>query len=499
MTAARRPVMMKETSSSTGYSSDPLWARAARVHCVSGVSNAQVEKIRKRFDGDVDDEQRSQDLHEWIAWLSRYIDGLSEIEPQGRALDFAENAADVWGDAIAQGERPRAPSPASLLLLEVARALIQLAVNAALVHGQNNEITRLAAQESLTNALDGVRRDAESWLETGLPTEDEFARRVEAVRLSVRHGQAALQQRQNEDDADDAEAQGNPYGAMLGYHDPNVDSAMIFTQICSLSKDELDRYADAYDRLKRMIDSELLTYVSDMSDTLISLLEKTLRDINERRLSLGDVDAADKRLQHIRNATVAFTSALHSHQTQTYWQAEQQFGDDSDEYRELTRLFHAMYDASDGYMLLYELRHVLLHLSIDAVYSNLTARLDGESIVELNISRYWMSRSSGLMEKKHKRDRFEALTSDPSVLDLIRDGQARFGDLQKSIDQVLYPNVAEDAATVRELIRRFNGRRGMYALQMGPGFTRRLWIPPYNPLAPRVLAFADGYKDTKGR
>jgi hypothetical protein len=282
---------------------------------------------------------------------------------------------------------------------------------------------------------------------------------------------------------------------MLGYHDPNVDSAMIFTQICSLSKDELDRYADAYDRLKRMIDSELLTYVSDMSDTLISLLEKTLRDINERRLSLGDVDAADKRLQHIRNATVAFTSALHSHQTQTYWQAEQQFGDDSDEYRELTRLFHAMYDASDGYMLLYELRHVLLHLSIDAVYSNLTARLDGESIVELNISRYWMSRSSGLMEKKHKRDRFEALTSDPSVLDLIRDVQARFGDLQKSIDQVL----AEDAATVRELIRRFNGRRGMYALQMGPGFTRRLWIPPYNPLAPRVLAFADGYKDTKGR
>ena len=116
--------------------------------------------------------------------------------------------------------------------------------------------------------------------------------------------------------------------------------------------------------------------------------------------------------------------------------------------------------------------------------------------VELNISRYWMARSSGLVDKKYKRDRFEALTSDPSVLDLIRDVQPRFGDLQKAIDKVMYPNVAEDAATVRELIQRFNGRRGLYALQLGPGFTRRLWIPPFNPLAPRVLEFADRYEES---
>jgi hypothetical protein len=50
-------------------------------------------------------------------------------------------------------------------------------------------------------------------------------------------------------------------------------------------------------------------------------------------------------------------------------------------------------------MLPYELRNVLLHISIDAVYSNLSVRLDGESTVELNISRYWMARSSGLIDK----------------------------------------------------------------------------------------------------
>jgi hypothetical protein len=33
--------------------------------------------------------------------------------------------------------------------------------------------------------------------------------------------------------------------------------------------------------------------------------------------------------------------------------------------------------------------------------------------------------------------------------------------------------VADDAATVKELIGRFEGRQGLYVLQNGPGFTRR--------------------------
>jgi hypothetical protein len=58
---------------------------------------------------------------------------------------------------------------------------------------------------------------------------------------------------------------------------------------------------------------------------------------------------------------------------------------------------------------------------------------------------------------------------------------------------VLFPSVAEDAEIVRELIGRFEGRKGLYAIQTGLGFTEWARIPPYSPLAPRVLAFADGY------
>ena len=388
-------------------------ARDAVAHAVSGhrriltskpsTSDAVATQLSEPYDafvdaadrGSVDDENR-QVLSGWINWLIHFIAGLPQITPGGNPIDFAEAACDAWGNAIAESDPPQAPSPASLLLLEVARALIQTAVNAALRHRQ---ITREAVEASLTDALNGVCQDAKSWLEDGFPPKHEFARRVQSLRESVQDGQAALQNRQDEDSADDAVAQRNPYGLILGYSDPKVDVKIIFTQVCSLSKAELDRYADAYEQLKRMIDSELLTYVSDMSDALVSVLEETLRDINDRRLSLGDTAAIDRRLKLIRNATITFTSALHSHQTQTYWQAQQQFGEDSDEYRELTKLFHGIYNDSDGYMLLYELRHVLLHISIDAVYSNLNARLDGESTVELNISRYWMARSSGLVDK----------------------------------------------------------------------------------------------------
>jgi hypothetical protein len=94
-----------------------------------------------------------------------------------------------------------------------------------------------------------------------------------------------------------------------------------------------------------------------------------------------------------------------------------------------------------------------------------------------------------------KRSELEQMTSDPSVLDMIKALQPEMGQLQEKLDAIPYPNVADDAATIRELIGRFEGRQGLHALQDGPGFTRRTGIPPLHRLAPRVVTFADKYKD----
>ena len=80
---------------------------------------------------------------------------------------------------------------------------------------------------------------------------------------------------------------------------------------------------------------------------------------------------------------------------------------------------------------------------------------------------------------------------------MIKALQAEMGPLQEKLYKILYPNVADDAATVKELIGRFEGRQGLYALQNGPGFTRRTLMPPLHRLAPRVLAFADKYESRR--
>jgi hypothetical protein len=76
-----------------------------------------------------------------------------------------------------------------------------------------------------------------------------------------------------------------------------------------------------------------------------------------------------------------------------------------------------------------------------------------------------------------KRSELRAMDSDPSVLNMIQNIQPLMRELEPKINKILYPNVAHDAAMVKHLIGRFNGRQGLYALQTGPGFTQRL-APP---------------------
>jgi hypothetical protein len=77
---------------------------------------------------------------------------------------------------------------------------------------------------------------------------------------------------------------------------------------------------------------------------------------------------------------------------------------------------------------------------------------------------------------------------------MIKSIQPKLVELQDKLDKIMYPNVADDVAVVRELIGRFDGRHGQYALQTGPGFTRRQMAPSRHPLAPRVILFALNYE-----
>jgi hypothetical protein len=203
----------------------------------------------------------------------------------------------------------------------------------------------------------------------------------------------------------------------------------------------------------------------------------------------------DERRRRIRSALISFTAALQIHEYQTIRSARRTLGLDRSQVEEVKALIDDLKTTSFEYWWLEALRDALQHGDINAFKWSFNVSVRADPEVKIDMDRAFMLEFINDNRNKPwlKRRELEELDSDPSVLDMIKAIQPLMGPLQERLDRVLYPNVAEDAATVRELIGRFQGRRGMYFLQTGPGFTRRRLAPSQSPLAPRVLHFADTY------
>ena len=307
---------------------------------------------------------------------------------------------------------------------------------------------------------------------------------------TIKHRDAELEQ-------SEAEAAEDPYGAILGYRrSDRPDVGLIFEKLCSFTEDEHMRYRDAHERIRKMLDSELLRHISDQSDAVIDVLTRILLDLQGDRVSLMDEDAWDERRRKLRSALISFTSALHSHKDQTIRAVRDAFGRRTPQEQAVLDLFNDAQNTSFDYRWLLAMRDALLHGDINAFKYDFTARLHGEPAVNVHMD-------CGYMLQFFREDRnkpwlkpkeLQSITSDPSVLDMIQATQPVLGRLQEKLDAILYPNVAEDTAIVKDLIGKFDGREGLYALQNGAGFTRRTMLPPLHRLTPRVLAFADKYE-----
>jgi hypothetical protein len=153
------------------------------------------------------------------------------------------------------------------------------------------------------------------------------------------------------------------------------------------------------------------------------------------------------------------------------------------------------------YRWLEALRDALQHGDINAFKWTFNVSLRSDPEVVITMDRAFMLEdflTDNRTKPWLKCRELEELDSDPDVLDMIKAVQPLMVPLQEKLDKVLYPNVAEDAATLRELVGRYEGKRGAYYLQTGPGFTRRLMAPPLTELEPRVLHFAQFVHTSEG-
>ncbi|MFC9355177.1 hypothetical protein ACFTZB_01140 [Rhodococcus sp. NPDC057014] len=362
-------------------------------------------------------------------------------------------------------------------------ALLLLGIEGA----KDGRVTVGVARDAVAATVSGAIVRAEDWLVNGALAPEIAAQRVEEFRVRM--------QAMQDDLAAQIAAENSPssaHGALLGYTDPAIDAAVIFTQVCSFTDEEHERYSAAYQRLKRRVDRGLLMYVFDELDVFMDVLERALRDVGDGKFRWNIPDAADEFCRRIRSGVVTVSSAFHVHQTQTYWLIQDKFGGTKTaEYEAAQKLFHDLYNRCSGYQWLLQLRHTMLHISIEAAAVCTRASINEDPVLEVNMDREWMKKSSGVMDKKYNREPLLAMTTDPSVITMTQEAMPALAAIQDQLDDILYPETSEDAAIVRELIGRFEGREGMYALQLGPGFTKAVRVPPYQLLSPKVLTFAE--------
>jgi len=445
----------------------------------------------------MDDDHDVENVQEWIGRLDAFVSSLDDIEGDN-ATDFADNALEAW-QHLTLPSVTGASLPALVIfeaLNEIAKASTTVVMDWADTPDVRDRYTRDSAQQLVNDALDDVLSYCNPWRSEGLPTPDEIQQRFTAVAAEIKESMDVLERRTAEMDTEDAEAKTDRYGAILLHCNPSRSHAPIFEKVCSFTEEENKRYCDAYERLRRMIDSELLQHISDESDRLCDVLVGVLRELQSQRVSLADQDAMDERRRRIRSALISFTAALQIHEYQTVRSARQALGMDRSQVEEVKALFDDLKKTSFEYRWLEALRDALQHGDINAFKWSFNVSVSADPEVTINMDRAFMLEFVKDNRNKPwlKRRELEELDSDPSVLNMIKAIQPLMGPLQGKLDKVMYPKVAEDAATVRELIGRFQGRRGMYFLQTGPGFTRRRLAPAQTPLAPRVLHFADTYE-----
>lgn len=436
-------------------------------------------------------------LREWLDRLDALASSL-DIDDGPEPIDLCENACTAW--QVTFTSTPPSPgTPAAIIVLETVGALMEVMHATTLDYYETPDVrdrmTPSDVLKSLQEALNHVQQLGAHWLSNGLPSADEIKERNNAVITGMQTMKVAIDKINAEEEAHKAAEAADPYGAILIHLDPSRSDAPIVEKVSSLTDDEDTRYREAYERLRQMLDRELLQHIDDENMRFCDQIIALLTDLRDNRISLFDIDAWDEHRRKVRSALISFTAALYSHREQTVRAAKKTLNR-GPEVETVEKLFDELRKTSFEYGWLEELRGALQHGDINAFKWGFGASMNAEPVANVYMSREFMldfTRNSS-QKKWLKRRELEDMDSDPSVLDMIKAIQPLMGSLQDQLDKIMYPNVADDVATMRELLSHYPHHQGFHALQNGPGFTRRNLWPPMSFLAPRVLSFVANYQ-----
>lgn len=275
----------------------------------------------------------------------------------------------------------------------------------------------------------------------------------------------------------------------------------VFRPIDDLSEVDYDRMTSAHDLLFDYIDS----HVSDIVTIACSeFFEFGIDHIQcseaEKKNITKDEHGIDVHLHLAIKIMNIGNSCL------TYRDNRKKHARDAGCLDQMNDLLSDFYNDCDGYRWLTEARNAMVHLDVKTPIgyrSTINSKgLSGELTI---------SPSSILEVDKFKKpqakfqkwkDELEAMDTEIDVLPLVYNLSQKFFVMDKMAKEILYPEETRSAATavVRDVIRRFDGRRGAYCF-MSSGTIR---VPEedkevgadfnFREMDPRVLSFSDARK-----
>ncbi|WP_396928072.1 hypothetical protein [Mycolicibacterium sp.] len=409
-------------------------------------------------------------LSVWTDRLDAFRATLGAIDADD-PFDYCADAWEIWQGAAA-ADPPPAGDPAVLVVLGALQALAHAMTSVTLDYYRTADVRdRMplsAVHASLKHCLAALRRECGRWLDEGAPPADEITARSSELMASLQASGAR----------------------------PTNDTGIMFDKVCALTDTENRRYREAYDRLRTMVNRDLLQHIIIESDTLSDVVTGIVLDLQTTHGSTFDEGITAERRRAIGAALSSVTGALHRHREQSVANAVKAFGHNSVQATAVSALFDDLKQSSFDYRWLSELHDWLQHGDADALRFQFTARRLGEPHVDVHLDRQVMAECANQPGRTWLApNELAVMTRDPSVLDMVKAIQPKMNAVQAQIDTIMYPTVTEDVAAVKELIGRFGGQRGLDAVKSAPGSIHEPWTPPH--LSPRVLSFVRTFDERR--
>lgn len=276
---------------------------------------------------------------------------------------------------------------------------------------------------------------------------------------------------------------------------PNSASAtgLQMDQIAVLSPEEHRHYQDAYQRAASIVFGGVLSYFQVSAQGLrAKVLDAEAAFAQPQFQPQTHPQEALQLISEIRSAVLSLASAVFFHQEQTYQRASDLHASDESTRAAVKTVFGQVFESSRGYRLLYSLRNVMTHHSMEVVkvFVQPFREADGQMRTRVDVT---MNRAMATKAKKLNqvvRAELVRMREDPDVLMLLDDVFQPLHRVDQQLSALLYPELGKTCESIMELDSLFKGAVGVRALVNDWSPTAPSERPSWSPWAPQIFDFA---------